>query len=494
MDISKARPPVGDLDLSKFVRRSGASEKSIYETSGYLAQVREEDPWPDQIEPAPVSMNISNCRFLDPAPLDLEQPVRVACDVSCSGSLPEKDRHVEFRYRLVHRKNSLDTEERLAAEFRGKIAEGPYQTVETMNKLDVPLGPDDLTAGSELYLIAEAFRLDRKLSSTSKAISIVGGPTKVRRVRLSGGIFDPGKCFLLPDAMPGIREVVELHRNRPTDAMVIVGHAPKGSPVGLGLDRAKAVAAFLTNKWEEWLPWFHPDKGGKGQWSIHEAQLALESLGFYKGQSAGMFDEETDRALQAFQAAVNKEGKLHLTENGRLDSATRKALLWSYFRQDKTTLAKCGKPLVAGSQGNHDPVPMADGSMADEERLEVLFFERRLSPPLANEIIGPSDRGYALWMKAHVETKDFELHAFSVQVVDAKNRALTGAKATMTGPVLKAAVSDDHGWLALRGLPRGEYSMSIEHEGDRIHQETIRIPSNERQSGTVHPRSPEDQA
>ncbi|MBK9578778.1 MAG: peptidoglycan-binding protein [Fibrobacteres bacterium] len=492
MDISTAKPG-GEVDwdaiIAKTQRGKVDQTKKVYDTTKYLAQTREEDPWPEETpSTASVTLSLTNCRFLDPAPLDLARPIRVSCDVSGSAELPESDRYVEFRFRIIHRKNSLDTEESLHEIARADLTAAAKQSPELSAKIILPVELDDLENGAELFLIAEAYRADRKLSSTASPIPVVGGPTVVRRVRLSGNLFDFDKCFLLPEALDGIRQVASVHAKRPTDSLVIVGHVTQDQKSSTGLDRAKTVAAILTNKWEDLVGHFKAD--GNGKWGTREAQLILEHLGIYKGEAAGILDSATAQAITQFQKSVNEKGKTQLEESGKLDASTCQALLWAYCQDGGSTVTKCATPKVAGSRGNPDSVTMPDGSKAPDERLEVLFFQRRLDPEPSGEQLAANDKAYAAWMSCLKETEDFEVHSYSLQLADKKQRALPNTPVKLSGPLQKTGQSDAHGRIQFKGLPKGSYKLAILTDPKRPSTLTFEVPKAAKVNKPIQPAKP----
>ncbi len=129
------------------------------------------------------------------------------------------------------------------------------------------------------------------------------------RVRMVGMIFDADKCFPLPQALDGVRSVVAMHQAHPTAKVVIVGHEGGDEVTGgvdIALGRAKMLAAFLTSKPDDWMPWFDADKSSRQRWGVREVQLMLSALSgpngpFYDGSAAGIMDPKTTDAVKAFQ-------------------------------------------------------------------------------------------------------------------------------------------------------------------------------------------------
>jgi outer membrane protein OmpA-like peptidoglycan-associated protein len=148
------------------------------------------------------------------------------------------------------------------------------------------------------------------------------------RVRMVGMIFDGDKCFLLPQALDGIKSVIAMHQAHPAARVLIVGHEGgdevEGS-VDLALGRAKILADYLTSKPDDWMTWFGSDKTDRARWGVREVQLMLSALPgpggkpFYDGSSPGVMDDRTVAALKAFQTAngLTADGKLGHTHGAR---------------------------------------------------------------------------------------------------------------------------------------------------------------------------------
>lgn len=107
MDASKARPPSGDLDYSKFApRKAGAasSRTAHYDTSKYLAQMREEDPWPneDAFHHNDVKkVTLVTCDVMTP-PADhvFERLVKVRCQANSAQVPDDKTVRIRLQWRL----------------------------------------------------------------------------------------------------------------------------------------------------------------------------------------------------------------------------------------------------------------------------------------------------------------------------------------------------------------------------------------------------------
>src|SRR5262249_49372999 len=83
------------------------------------------------------------------------------------------------------------------------------------------------------------------------------------RVRLVGMFFDTDKTFLLPSAMHGIRGIRRQYDLHPDSNLLIVGHTDTAGREqhnsSLSLERADAIAAYLTNDVPAWETLFRDD-------------------------------------------------------------------------------------------------------------------------------------------------------------------------------------------------------------------------------------------
>ncbi|HNY31307.1 MAG TPA: peptidoglycan-binding domain-containing protein [Fibrobacteria bacterium] len=107
MRLSKARPPSGDLDFTRFApKKSGAapSKSSVYDTSRYMEQLREEDPWPDEDafqDRHETKVTLVACDITTPvADLKFDRPAHARCQLQVL--LPKKPDDLSVRLRLQH--------------------------------------------------------------------------------------------------------------------------------------------------------------------------------------------------------------------------------------------------------------------------------------------------------------------------------------------------------------------------------------------------------
>jgi Putative peptidoglycan binding domain len=283
------------------------------------------------------------------------------------------------------------------------------------------------------------------------------------RVRMVGMLFDGDKCFLLPQALDGVRSVVAMHQAHPAAKVLIVGHEGgdevEGS-VDLALGRAKILAGYLTSKADDWMPWFGADKSDRQRWGAREVQLMLSALAgpdgqpYYDGSAPGVLDDRTVAALKAFQAANG------LTADGKPSSDTRKALVNKYMAIEDTSLVAGAAPVAHGCTGHEDDTITQHGLQPDDRRLEVLFFDTEIKPPPSGDTSDGASPEYPAWRSRLVETLDFEKHGIHVQIVDMKKEPMPLSAVHLDGPAPQDTTTDEHGFVTFWGLLPGDYTVS----------------------------------
>ena len=304
-------------------------------------------------------------------------------------------------------------------------------------------------------------------------------PPPVRRTRLVGMLFDANKCFLLPQALPGILTIVAMHDEHPEAKVLIVGHAGGDEDLAgsdLALDRAKCVGAYLTGKPGEWVNWFGKDKPARSRWGMREVQLMLSALPadeepFYSGYASGVTDDKTTAALKAFQTSQA------LPPEGKADGKTIKALIDAYMGLEETSLSQDIAPVAHGCEGHFDDDATGDGLQPDDRRLEVFFFDGRIRPKPPGDTSAPGAKQYPAWRRRLVETRDFENHGIHVQIVDDKKQPVPLADVHLEGPTKADAVADEHGFVSFFGLVAGDYVLSAKSKGVKVGKFPIRYPT-----------------
>ncbi|MGE5670149.1 MAG: hypothetical protein ACM31E_01815 [Fibrobacterota bacterium] len=312
-----------------------------------------------------------------------------------------------------------------------------------------------------------------------------------KRVRLVGMLFDANKCFLLPQALPGIKTIVEMHQQEPTAEVLIVGHAGRDEDLAgadIAYDRAQIIGAYLKSIPSIWLNWFGPDKSIRSRWGTREIQLMLSVLPedgkpLYEGFASGITDEKTKKAIMGFQEYSNKEKGLNLPIDGKADFETRKAIIEAYMGISDTTLAEDVIPVAHGCEGHFEDSKTSSGVVSDDRRLEVFFFKNGISPRPANTISAEGSTQYPNWLSQVLKNVDFECHGIHVQIIDNEKQPAPFAKVTLKGPVNSNTTADEHGFVSFFGLKAGEYTISSEMKGYKIGVSKLVYPTAKTVSG-----------
>jgi len=473
LDQSKARPSA-DRDweaiLAKSTRSASPAAKVVYDTSTYLARVREEDPWPE--ETVPVSkgiVKIVSCRILTPAPVPLSKELEIQVQVDVTDELVGDDRILEVQLYDMYREPDADTCGAVGAPVSLNLKTGMGQSLKVQVRHPGVKDPLMHRAETHVFLRAEAIHRPSKQVVVSDPVPAAYKKPSALRVRLTGLVFDANKCFLLPESLEAMREVVAQQRKSPRGRILVMGHSESDEDLAgpnLAMDRAKAVSALLTNRWSQWLPWFAPDVPTRQRWGIREVQLMLGNLGHYIGNAAGVMDEPTELALREFQKSKG------LTESGKVDSSTRKNLLSAYFGQPGTSLPQGVEPLAVGAQGLSDP----DGT-ADPRCLEVLVWTEDAPHSPENGSMASAD-DCKEWRTALRETIEFPIDGLHFHLVNGQGAPMAGGKVVLSGPSSHEAVADPHGWVTVRGLAAGTYrSQTVTPDGRKLPMSEIVYPT-----------------
>ncbi|MGC4088518.1 MAG: peptidoglycan-binding protein [Polyangiaceae bacterium] len=231
-----------------------------------------------------------------------------------------------------------------------------------------------------------------------------------RRLRLVGLFFELDKCFLLPSALPGLRRLTRTYEEHPDSKLLVVGHTDtsgKGAyNLTLSLERADAVAAYLSDDTAPWEAFFSDSKPEQKRWGTREVQFMLSVLpeagpSFFQGEPSGTEDLATKQAIKDFQ------GKNGLLVDGVAGPLTRSALIRAYMKLDGTSLP-AGTTLTTHGCGENFPVSATGDGVRnqDNRRVEVFFFDGPIEPPPPGKTSAKGSTEYPRWLAQVEETFD----------------------------------------------------------------------------------------
>jgi hypothetical protein len=241
----------------------------------------------------------------------------------------------------------------------------------------------------------------RSLTAEEQGILVITKP--LTRVRLIGMHFDVNKCFLRESAMKGIRQVVEIYQANPTGKLLVAGHTDtdgdEGFNLGLSLDRAEAVKAYLKDDVAAWEAWFGDGKSKEKRWGNGEVVHMISAL-------------PCEKSIRAFQAWSNDTNGTSLDVDGDAGPSTRKALIKAYMGLDGTTLPEaieavvhgCGEYFPRNDEG--DQFGKDGVSAARNRRVELFCFDDTIQPAVPGERATRGEGQYAQWVDRVTETID----------------------------------------------------------------------------------------
>lgn len=308
--------------------------------------------------------------------------------------------------------------------------------------------------------------------------SQVALPPAVYRGRLTGMLFETDKSFLLPSAMPGIKELKRFYDDHPGVEVMVSGHADRAGSASynltLSVERAEAIEAFLQDQVDKWTPWYRADKPASKRWGLREDQYMLFALGHYNGPVHGRRDAATQDAIKRFR---NGSG----LGDGDLDDAARAKLIEKYMQTDGTTLPAGTKIQHHGCGEYHPEIETADGVAEPENRrVEVFFFEGPIDPAAPPRCPSGGCTQYPEWRKRTVETIDVNIaHEVTFTLVDELGLPLKTTKLKIKYPDghTRDATTDDSGMFVARVKSEDSLELEIQESQEAAMGDGIKTPS-----------------
>ena len=252
-------------------------------------------------------------------------------------------------------------------------------------------------------------QLNRGLSLATGARYTIVLPSTIR-VRMIGMLFEPDKTFLLPSAMPGIRQLKELYDKHVGKTVLVSGHSDRAGSaahnLSLSVERAEAVAAFLQDKVDDWLPRYKAGHQKSTAWGVREDQYMLSLVAasdgkpYFGGPITGRNDTATQKAVKRFQSD-NGLPKGAMTENAR------RPLIQKYMATDGTTLPAGTTLVIHGCGEYHPSIATADSvALAENRRVELFFFPGPVEPAPVDPCPSGGCAGYPVWVERSRDTID----------------------------------------------------------------------------------------
>ena len=309
-------------------------------------------------------------------------------------------------------------------------------------------------------------------------------PATVIRARLVGMLFETDKTFLLPSSMAGIRRLKQLYDEHLAKTVVVSGHTDRAGSadhnLALSVERAQAVAAFLQDEVDDWLPRYKAGKQKSTVWSTREDQYMLSFLKddsgkpYLGGAVTGKPDAGTRAAVHRFQ------GHNGLAQ-GAMNDDTRRLLIQRYMATDGTTLPDDAQVVIHGCGESHPSVPTADSvALAENRRVEIFLFRGPPKPPPSTPCPAGGCAEYPQWVARSTQTFDINSDPeVVVFLVDELGLPLRNAavRVLLPGGKKEEVQTDDHGTIRPRVAPGSSFDVVVldVHEGGP--QDSLVTPS-----------------
>ncbi len=300
-------------------------------------------------------------------------------------------------------------------------------------------------------------------------------PSPVVRIRLTGILFELDKSFLLPLALPAIRQVKELYDRYRPQTILVSGHADRAGSdahnLVLSVERAQAVAAFMKDAVDDWLQWYEGKRTAK-RWGPREDQYMLSVVTtpdggpYYRAPVGGASDPATRQAVHKFQVD-------HGLPQGEIDTETRRQLVRRYMATDETTVPPETNLIVHGCGESHPSIATADSvALRENRRVELFLFRGPVDPAPVDPCPQGGCDEYAEWVARSTDTIDIDVGPGSsdgphlvVYVRDFDGSPVKGATVWVLG--LGTRMTDASGLVDFGEVPPGKYEVQAQRPGYR---------------------------
>ncbi|MEN9581200.1 MAG: hypothetical protein RJA70_4209 [Pseudomonadota bacterium] len=318
---------------------------------------------------------------------------------------------------------------------------------------------------------------------------------------LLGKAFDPGRSFLLPQALAKLSSLYELAVRMQPKQGVVVGHvnAADVEPEQLAEERAESVVAWMKGEAAAWLKNYKTSTPEQKRWGQREDRLMLSAV--LRKQSSVSPEMETKGPVERFQTLHQKE----LAVDGILGPKTREKLIAEYFalsriveRVGAAPAKEFDTPLQAHSVGanvslaevdairtaandpagsdadstaneNRGETEQATAQVADNARIDFVLFANDVVEPAPGAADGPE---FLEWVRQCELFRPVEVPAGSdartqvaLQLFDKAGGAPhANAKYELTGPEQLSGVTDANGRLDHDDVLPGDYQLKLSLE------------------------------
>ncbi len=309
-------------------------------------------------------------------------------------------------------------------------------------------------------------------AATEPQVRMVGAVPRSILARLDM-FFNTNKTFLLPTALPSVRQLRQLYLDNRRGKLLVVGHADTAGGAAyndkLSLERAEATIAYLKDDVEGWLK-FYQEKDEKKRWGKTEDHLMLIAMPDYVDKPIG---EDEVRFFQRTRG---------LKVDGIAGDETRRALIKEYMALDGASLSElvgeieavahgCGENFPLDESGDSlDSAPEDQRRDATDRRVELFFFDPEfgITPQPPSSSSAPGSVEYPLWRQRVaevVELKAGELAGPKVVFVELADAHFRSDSAVVLPEGERPSSSQEHAAFTSIGLIAAALRFNEEHPG-----------------------------
>jgi len=209
-------------------------------------------------------------------------------------------------------------------------------------------------------------------------LRMLGAVPHCELVLLRGLLFETNKAFVMPHAIPDLRDVRDIYVANNPGELLVVGHTDtKGTPTtndSLSLERAQATLAYLEDDVDVWMQFYSNSVQESRRWGSREDHYMLGAL-------LGLTRPVDESQMRQFQVDNSIDER-------SVGEATRRSLIQKYMSLDGGELDSSEFSIVGIAHGCGENFPLddsggeLDSARLDEKedaldrRVELFFFDQ----------------------------------------------------------------------------------------------------------------------
>lgn len=298
--------------------------------------------------------------------------------------------------------------------------------------------------------------------SAAAQVRRLGAVPRCNLARLNGMLFDTNKAFLLPSALPDLKELRAVYSANSPSKLLVVGHTDTtGTPAAndtLSLERAKSTLAYLQDDVDAWLKFYTTSTQQSRRWGAVEDMHMLSAV----------LGEPPDESLLGIFQSLNDIDETVPGEQ------TRRLLISKYMGLDRVELDSGEFPIEATAHGCGEYFPLdeagaeLDATAEDEKedpldrRVELFFFDTEFGivPPAPGANSAKGSTEYPEWRRLAKLTSELTTTGpeppLNLFVYDELRQLMPDApyRIKLDDGTTRAGQADSEGLIVVHGLGR----------------------------------------